>query len=74
MCVEGSQSIAHLRGALKRGFLAKKKGISSACDRLRPRVTVGTPMGLIRRVCPGFTSPVTLFPYLPYGPVLGLVH
>ena len=40
MCVEGSQPIVHLGGALKRGVLAKKKGISSACDRLRPPATV----------------------------------
>ena len=40
MCVDGSQAVVQLRGALKRG---PKKGISSACDRLRPLATVGTP-------------------------------
>ena len=43
MCVDGSQAVVQLRGALKRG---PKKGISSACDRLRPLATVGTPVGL----------------------------
>ena len=36
MCVDGSQAVVQLRGALKRG---PKKGISSACDRLRPPAT-----------------------------------
>ena len=39
MCVEGSQPIVHLRGALKRGVLAKK----GHPKRLRPPATVGTP-------------------------------
>ena len=39
MCVEGSQPIVHLRGALKRGVLAKKGHLK----RLRPPATVGTP-------------------------------
>ena len=35
MCVEGSQAIVPLRGALKRGFLAKKGHLK----RLRPPAT-----------------------------------
>ena len=35
MCVEGSQAIVQLRGALKRGFLAKKGHLK----RLRPPAT-----------------------------------
>ena len=41
MCVEESQAIVQLRGARKRGFLAKKghlkdlRPLATACDRLR---------------------------------------
>ena len=55
MCVDGSQAVVQLRGALKRGFLAKK-GISSACDRLRPPATAcdrGHPLC----VCPIIVRP-----------------
>ena len=43
MCVEGSQPIVHLRGALKRGVLAKKGHLkrlrppATACDRGHPQ-------------------------------------
>ena len=43
MYVEGSQPIVHFRRALKKGIFGKKKGISSACDRLRPPTTINTP-------------------------------
>ena len=42
MCVDGSQAVVQLRGALKRGFLAKRGHLkrlrppATACDRLRP--------------------------------------
>ena len=38
MYIKGSQPIVHFHGALKKGVVGKKKGISSACDRLRPPV------------------------------------
>ena len=50
MCVDGSQAAVLLHGALKRGFLAKKGHLkrlrppATACDRLRPLATVGTPI------------------------------
>ena len=47
MYVNGSQPIVHFRRALTKGIFGKKKGIPSACDRLRPPATVSTPMSIL---------------------------
>ena len=64
MCVEGSQPIVHLRGALKRGVFGQKR----RSRRLRPPATVGTPIWVLSPLM----QPLWCYPYIWYRDTQGL--